>query len=66
MTEFGPDCFISGTPDVPDPTEEVLLASLSPDELRSEGLDEIKPVEVRIGDLVLKDPNNPEMGFKLL
>lgn len=50
--EFGRDCWISGTPDIPD-------GEPIPEEPQ-------EPVEIRIGNLVLKDPNIPELGFKLL
>lgn len=65
MKEFGPDCFISGTPDIPDPpnlNERYLRTILNPDEVRLEGLD---VPEVRVGDLIYKDPENPELGFML-
>lgn len=48
--KFGPDCWISGDPNVPDPPEQE-----APKEL----------VEIRVGRLVLKNPNCPEMGFML-
>lgn len=45
------------TPEVPGPTpqEEVLIGSLSPDEIALEGLERI----------CLVDPKRPELGFKM-
>lgn len=43
------------------PSERILIETLSPDEVRQEGLD--LPVEIRVGNLVLRNPDIPEMGF---
>lgn len=57
---FGPDCFLSGDPDQPDPTpptetETFLAANLNPDMVALEGLDRLTWIE----------PGNPEAGFRL-
>ena len=49
MEEFSSDCWLSGDPDIPDPSDNEQVPA--------------KPVEKLIGGLIFKDPNYPDLGF---